>query len=118
MRSVLALVACAGCSFVGVRGPSVDAQGKPAPCTTSDLLPSLDAVVGTLGVTGAVGGEIADRLSSHPMQHFELLVALPALVAGIVFLTSASHGTDKVETCRAARVGQERGCDGCAPAIP
>ena len=119
MRSrVLALVACVGCSFVGVRGPALDEQASTATCTRSDLLPSVDAVVGTLGVAGALGGELADHLSAHPMQHFELIVALPALIAGIAFLTSASHGTDRVEACRALREGTQRGCDGCAPAVP
>lgn len=119
MRSrVLALVACVGCSFVGVHGPAVDPQASSATCTQSDLLPSIDAVVGTIGVAGALGGELADHLSGHPMHNFELIVALPALVAGIAFLTSASHGTDRVEACRALREGPQRGCDGCEPAVP
>jgi hypothetical protein len=73
-----------------------------------------------LGVAGAVGGEIADHLSAHPIDHFELYLGLPALVAGIVYLASASSGTDKVESCVATKHEQSelRGCDGCPAPIP
>lgn len=114
----VALVLCASCSFVAVHGP--EASEPPTRCTDSDVVPSIDSVAGTLAVSGAIGGELADRLASHPMDHYELVLGLPLLVAGITYLIAASSGTDKVERCRAAKQqqGEPRGCDGCEWQVP
>ncbi|HEY1559182.1 MAG TPA: hypothetical protein VGF94_30380 [Kofleriaceae bacterium] len=114
----IALAACAGCSFFAVHGP--ETTTKPADCTDSDLVPSLDSVAGVLLVAGAVGGEIADRLASHPVSHYELVIGLPALAAGITYLISASRGTGAVERCRSAKdnSGVPRDCDGCTWTVP
>jgi hypothetical protein len=96
-----------------VRDPgAVDRAGQPT-CTDSAAWPSVDAVIGTFAVAGALGGELADRLSSHPVDHYELIIGLPLLAAGITYLVSASHGTDDVERCREIKEGTSRGCDGC-----
>jgi hypothetical protein len=117
IRIAAALVVCASCSFVAVHGP-VATPNKPLECTDSDVVPSIDAAAGALLVAGAIAGEVADHVSSHPIQHFELIIGLPALVAGIVYFVSASHGTDKVSACRRAHEGRERGCDGCPAEVP
>ena len=114
----VALVACAGCSFFAVHGP--ETTTKPADCTDSDLVPSLDSVAGALLVAGAIGGEVADHLASHQIAHYELVLGLPALAVGITYLISASHGTSAVERCRSAREnrGVARDCDGCTWTVP
>jgi hypothetical protein len=117
LRSVL-LACCASCSFFLVNGPDPSAATKDVSCTDSDTIPAIDAIVGTIGIAGAIGGEIANQVSSHPIHHYELFIGLPALVAGIAFLASTSNGTGKVEACKAAKVGQVRGCDGCPDDIP
>lgn len=118
MRS-LVIALSAGCSFVAVHAPAATPT-VPIECTDSDLVPSIDSVVGVLAVAGALGGELADHLSAHPIAHYELVLGLPALVAGIVFLVSASSGTDKVQRCVAAKQqqGEVRGCDGCPAGVP
>jgi hypothetical protein len=110
-------LALASCSYVAVHAPaSTDVKG--AHCTDDDIVPMFDSIVGVLGVAGALGGEIANHLSSHPIAHYELLIGLPALAVGIVYLVSASSGTDKVERCQAAKQAQIRGCDGCPAGVP
>jgi hypothetical protein len=118
-RCSLALLSCMGCSFFAVRGPTqTDSAGSAdVSCTQSGTIPALDAIVGALAIGGAVGGEIVDQ-TSHPIHRYELYYGLPALVAGIVLLYSASNGTDKVEACQAAKTGETRGCDGCPADVP
>jgi len=119
MRSSRAglLAFLASCSFVAVKGPQ--STSKDVTCTDSDVIPALDAVAGALLISGAIGGEIADHLSAHPIDHYELIIGLPALVAGIVYVVAASHGTDKVSACQRVRHGDEpRDCDGCPAPVP
>ncbi len=99
-RRLLSLVLCTSCSYFAVHGPGGE---KDPPCTESAFLPSADGVIGTFAVAGAIAGEVVDHKSSHPIDHFELLIGLPVLIAGFTFLFSANHGTDKVEECRASK---------------
>jgi len=97
-----------------------ESTAKPAECTDSDLVPSLDSIGGVLLVAGAIGGEIADHLASHPIDHYELVIGLPALAAGITYLIAANRGTGEVERCRSAKEGSgvPHDCDGCAWSVP
>ena len=117
MLRSLALVACAGCSYFAVRGPSPTASGSDVSCTEDSTLPALDAITGALAIAGGVGGEIVDQ-TSHPINRYELYYGLPAVVLGLVLLVSASNGTNKVESCREVKHGNDRGCDGCPAEIP
>jgi hypothetical protein len=115
MTSVLAQTSC---SFVAVHGPD---RPHPQDCTDSDIVPSIDSVAGTLLVAGAIGGEIADHVATHGIANYELVLGLPALVVGIVYLVAASRGTEEVTRCREtieAHGRQLRGCDGCAEPVP
>ena len=119
MRWTLAILLCHACSYAGVNGPT----GETTPttivsCTDSDVFPAIDSLIGVLAIAGSVGGEIADHLATNPIDHFELYIGLPALVTGIIYLMSASSGTDKVEACQAAKQQQVRGCDDCPAVIP
>ncbi len=111
------LALCASCSFFAVKGPQT--RGRDVQCTDSDIIPSLDAVTGAVLVGGALVGEIIDHVGSHSIDHYELIVALPALVVGITSLVAASKGTDRVSTCQAVKRGEQlRGCDGCPAEVP
>ena len=104
MRSV-ALVLVAGCSFVGVRGPSRTASDPPGDpssikCTQSDVLPALDALAGAaaLGVMG--GGILLEQTSDDgEPEHFTLYYAGPALAVAVAYFWSASYGTARVSRC-------------------
>jgi hypothetical protein len=104
MRSV-ALVLVAGCSFVGVRGPTRTASSPPGDpssikCSESDVLPALDALAGAaaLGVMG--GGILLEQTSEDgEPEHFTLYYAGPALAVAIAYFWSASYGTTRVSRC-------------------
>ena len=104
----LALLALAGCSFVGVKGPGPLPDPPPPAdqihCTTSDALPTLDALAGAGAIAAAAGGVIAEETGSHgAFEHWELYATLPLLAAGIVYFASSSHGTHAVEQCQVAK---------------
>lgn len=111
MRACSLLVACAltGCSFVGVRGPvhtAVPTQDpKSIKCTDSSLLPSVDAVLGSIGVGAAIFGSIVDQTVAHTdlPDHFTKYYAGPLVVLGLAYLWSASFGTNRVEACTDAK---------------
>jgi hypothetical protein len=115
----LALVACTSCSFFAVHGPNPAhaGAGSDIQCTDDSTFPALDAIAGALAIGGAVGGEIVDQ-TSHPIHRYELYYGLPALVAGVVLLVSATMGTHKVDACQAVKQGETRGCDGCPADVP
>jgi uncharacterized membrane protein len=119
--ALLALAAWSGCSWFFVHVPdrtTADPQATARTCTDSSLVPSIDAAAGVLALAGAGGGEIVDHLTSHSIHDYELVLGLPLVVVGIVYLIAASHGNDAVEACRAASTNSLRDCDGCAPAVP
>jgi len=104
----LALLALAGCSFIGVKGPGPLPDPPPPAdqihCTTSDALPTLDALAGAGAIAAAAGGVIAEETGSHgAFEHWELYYTLPLLAAGIVYFASSSHGTHAVEQCQVAK---------------
>jgi len=108
MRSV-ALVLLAGCSFVGVRGPSRTASSSPTDpssirCTTSGVLPAIDALAGAaaLGVMG--GGILLEQTSDDgEPEHFTLYYAGPALAVAIIYFSAANFGTKRVSRCTEAK---------------
>lgn len=111
MRALALVAACSvtGCSFIGVRGPVHTATPVQDPslvrCTDSSILPSLDAVAGVLGAGAALFGTIVDQTDAHTdlPNHFTAYYAGPLLVAGIVYLWSASYGTNRTEACTEAK---------------
>jgi hypothetical protein len=107
VRAALALL-LAGCSFVGVKGPGSIPDPRPegytVHCTTSDVLPTLDALGGAATIAAAAGGVIAEETGSHGIaEHWELYYALPLVAVGIVYFASSSHGTKEVERCAVAK---------------
>ena len=105
MRAALALLA--GCSFVGVKGPRVPDPARPPDsihCTTSDFLPTLDALAGAASLAASAGGVIAEETGSHGVaEHWELYYALPLVAVGVVYFVASSHGTREVERCAVAK---------------
>lgn len=108
MRFVAMLVASAcalaGCSFALVRGPTAKAPGTdPAQikCTSSSIIPALDALGGAAAI-GAVGtGLILEHTSEDGKpENFTLYYAAPLLAVAIAYFWAASFGTDHVEKCR------------------
>jgi len=104
----LALLALAGCSFIGVKGPGALPDPPPPPdyihCTTNDTLPSLDALGGAGALAAAVGGTIIEQTSDSGSPHnFTKYYMLPLVAVGIVYFISASSGTHKIEQCQVAK---------------
>jgi hypothetical protein len=105
---VVALLALAGCSFIGVKGPG--ALPDPSPpadsihCTTSDVLPTLDALGGAAAIATSAGGVIAEETGKQgAFAHWEMYYALPLLAVSVVYFVSSSHGTHAVEQCAVAK---------------
>ena len=121
LRAVLAVLASwalGSCSFFAVKGPPDVFVRATVECTDSDVVPSIDAAAGVFALAGAVGGEFVTQLTDHKVEHYELFYGLPLVVAGIVFLVASGHGTEKVQSCRAAKLGDSVGCDGCPARVP
>ena len=105
---VLAALALAGCSFIGVQGPGALPDPAPPPdqirCTTSDFLPSIDAFGGAAAMAAAVGGVIIEHTSETGAPHdFTKYYMTPLVVAGIIYFVAASKGTHRVEQCQVAK---------------
>lgn len=107
MRS-LAFVVCAGCSFVGVRGPS-DRVGvlpddpKELRCTESALLPSLDAVGGIIGVLAGGAGVLLEQASDDgEPENFTRYYAGPIALGTILYFISAGYGNNRITWCTEA----------------
>jgi hypothetical protein len=118
MHRTLGLLALASCSFFAVHGPPQTYDPKTVTCTDSDVVPSIDSVTGVLALSTAVGGEFVTQLTDHKLDHYELVMGLPLVVVGIVFLVAANHGTHAVQRCRAIKLGETDDCDGCPAAVP
>jgi hypothetical protein len=104
MRFV-ALVALAGCSFVGVRAPSksidpATMRPEQIKCNDSALLPSLDALGGAAAISAMGGGLILQYTTERERyDHFTLYYAGPLLVGAIVYWYSASFGNNRISRC-------------------
>ena len=99
------MVALAGCSFIGVRGPSgrvglVPDDPDKIKCTESSLLPSLDALGGALAIAGAGGGIISEQVGEEGKpENFTKYYAGPLIALAIVYFASASFGNTRVTWC-------------------
>ncbi|MBA3538735.1 MAG: hypothetical protein H0T79_03840 [Deltaproteobacteria bacterium] len=106
MRFVAALVACSltGCSFLLVKGPVATEPGSnPAKldCTTSTVVPALDALGGAAAIAAAGAGLVLEYASEDgDLKNFKYYYAGPLLAVAIAYFWSASHGTNHVERCR------------------
>ncbi len=105
MRAALVIVLAAGCSFIGVRGPSAPTELIADPsqvrCTDSDLLPALDSLGGVAAIAAAGGGIVLQHTSNDGTpRHFDLIYAPILLAVSIAAWSSASFGTNRVEHCR------------------
>jgi hypothetical protein len=117
-RSLGLALALASCSLFTVHGPPQTYDPKTVTCTDSDLVPSIDSIAGVLALSTAVGGEFVTQLTDHKLDHYELVMGLPLVVVGIVYLVSASQGTHAVQRCRAIKTGETDDCDGCPAGVP
>ena len=117
-RSVAFVLSLAGCSFVLVHAPPATYDPKTVTCTDSDVVPSVDSAAGVLAIATAVGGEFVTQLTDHKLEHYELVMGLPLVVAGIIYFVSAHHGTDAVQRCTAIKQGETDDCDGCPAGVP
>ena len=104
----LAFVALAGCSYIGVKGPGALPDPPPAAdsihCTTSDALPTLDALAGAGALAAATAGVVAEETGSHgAFDHWEKYYVVPLLAVGVAYFVSSSHGTHAVEQCAVAK---------------
>jgi hypothetical protein len=104
MRFV-ALLALAGCSFVGVRAPSpkLDPSTMSADqikCNDSSLLPSLDALGGAAAISIAGAGVILEHTTKRERyDDFTLYFAGPMLALAITYWWSASFGNNRISKC-------------------
>lgn len=101
--ALLALFAT-GCSFVLVKDPPKVAAGtdpNKVDCTSSAVIPGIDAIAGAAAIAAAAGGVILQHTSDDgEPAHFDRYFAGPLAVLGIVYFIAASGGTDRVEACQ------------------
>jgi len=94
-------MAVSGCSLFAVRGESTATE----PCTTSYVLPVIDAVLGAAGFV-TVGyvliHQYTDSTPSSPEAIGRIAVGVPAGVLGTTYVISALVGRVRVSRCRAA----------------
>ncbi len=103
LRLALLALVCSltGCSFAFVHGPPANHRQLPFfDCTSSNILPALDGLLGL-----AIAGETVDSattanstLSSSP----KTAIAIAAAEA-VLFATSAAYGFKKTSDCRDAQ---------------
>lgn len=97
MRALAALL-CVGCSFVFVRGP----EAGPS-CTTSEVVPLIDAVIAIGSFVGLAfdGMTINDRAHDGGDLGTPIGVGVGLLVAGVLYTVSAVGGHKDAVACRA-----------------
>lgn len=105
---LLAVLSLAGCSFIGVKEPGALPDPPPPAdsihCTTSDALPTVDALAGAGALAAATAGIFAEETGSHGMfDHWEKYYVVPLVAVGIVYFVSSNHGTHAVEQCAVAK---------------
>ncbi|HVV53134.1 MAG TPA: hypothetical protein VHO06_25985 [Polyangia bacterium] len=107
-----------GCSFLFVHGPPPEHRTSSFfDCTSGNVLPILDAVVGGAAVVDAIGvASDAAAFSSSPSARRADLVTYGAAAA--LFVTSAAYGFKKTSACREAKVELARRLPPPALALP
>jgi hypothetical protein len=96
---LLALLACAGCSFVFVHGPEVGSTS----CTTSEVLPALDAAAAIGAFVGLAfdGMAINDHARGDGQIGTPIAIGTGLLIGGILYTVSAVGGHHDASACRA-----------------
>ena len=99
---LLALVcALSGCSFAFVHGPPANHRQMPFfDCTTSNVLPALDGLLGlvTAGETIDSATSPSSTLSTSPKTAIAIVAA-----EAVLFAASAAYGFKKTSDCRDAQ---------------
>jgi hypothetical protein len=94
----------AGCSFAFVDGPpTVHKQLPYFECTSSNVLPTLDAVVGGLYGIAAVGQLASSSSSSSTYSNDDHTNAIIYGALAVVAGASAVYGYQKTSSCREAK---------------
>ena len=106
--ALLAVLSLGGCSFIGVKGPGALPDPPPPAdsihCTTSDVLPTIDALAGAGALAAATAGIFAEETGSHgAFDHWELYAVTPLVAVAVAYFVSSSHGTREVERCAVAK---------------
>ena len=108
MKSIALVFSLAGCSWLGVSGPS----STQPDCTTSTTLPVIDTVVVAGFIATLVGTAIAavqcnngpdPELCPVPL----MVLGIPAGLASIPYAFSARHGYRTVSKCRRVKAGAQ-----------
>src|SRR5262245_34321011 len=93
-----------GCSFAFVDGPPTTHRQLPYfECTSSNVLPTVDAVIGGIYGIAAVGALVQTSSSSSPYSDNNKSDAILAGAAGAVLVASAIYGYQKTSSCREAK---------------
>ncbi len=110
MRSLVAVVTLASCSFATVRGPGDPPYRQRPDCTSSSLAPLADAALAGLGVTAmlftllawAASSPEKDENGNYKLGYYALgIVGGP--LGGTAFAISGIYGKVKTGRCRRAR---------------
>ena len=103
LAALLALLP-AGCSFAFVDGPpSTHKQLPYFECTSSNVLPTVDAVIGGAYGIGAVAQLASSSSSSGTYSSNDRSDAILAGGAAVLFVASAVYGYQKTNSCREAK---------------
>lgn len=95
----MALGSLAGCSFAFVHGPPPSPERLPSfDCTSSNVLPVLDAVFAGIAVADAVGAATGSPEFRSPKSEAFAFAAEAVLVGA-----SAGYGFTKTSQCRKAQ---------------
>jgi hypothetical protein len=95
MKSLLcSFFVASGCSWIGMTSP-------PA-CEPHPALPIVDGVA-AVAFAGLGAGIIAGTTDADYHVPAVVIVAVPALIIGTIYLASAIHGVDANRACRAGR---------------
>jgi hypothetical protein len=105
MARALAALLLTSCSFVFVHGPEVGVKR----CTSSDLLPALDAgaAIGAFAGLAVYGMKINDHARGDGEIGEPIGIATALLVAGVLYTVSAVGGHQDAVACRARRADAE-----------
>jgi len=103
LRPALLCLVCAlsGCSFAFVHGPPPNHRQMPFfDCTTSNILPAMDGLLGLLVAADTIDAATSgtSTLRSSPTVAIAVVAAEAAL-----FATSAAYGFKKTSDCRDAQ---------------
>jgi hypothetical protein len=103
-RRALVVLALAGCSFIGVRGPSVPVKrDKPVECSDNYAAPIADGIFVGLATAAIVNGFLCDAPEGSWGCLGSGMLALAGGVVALVDVPSALYGYTTVGDCRRAQ---------------